>query len=118
METGRELVKLRNDEGINDLRSSTMQIGDGAFKQGKDLRIGNTRAACLTKHTDPPAHGNVPFQKRTVSRRDLAFRPGGCRVRRVDTSDDVQKLHEIGYGAGHRTGGVPFVIEANHSGPG
>jgi hypothetical protein len=61
MEAGRELVKLRNDDGINDLRPSAMQIGDGAFKQGKDLRVGNSRAACLTKHTDPPAHGNVPF---------------------------------------------------------
>ena len=90
MEAGRELVKLRNDEGINDLRPSTMQIGDGSFKQGKDLRVGNSRTACLTKHTDPPAHGNVPFQKRIVSRRDLAFRLSGRLIRRVGTSDDVQ----------------------------
>jgi hypothetical protein len=32
METRRELVKLRNDKGIDDLCPSTMQIGDGAVE--------------------------------------------------------------------------------------
>jgi len=72
----------------------------------------------LAKHTDPPSHGAVPFQERRISRRDLATRLGRRPVRGIDTGDNVQKLHEIGYGAGHRTSGVPFVIESNHAGPG
>src|SRR5712671_3543948 len=62
--------------------------------------------------------GNVGPVLASVSRRGLAARLGGRWVRPVDTSDDVQQLHEVGDAAGHGTGGVPLVVESNHTGPG
>ena len=118
MEPGRELVKLRNDQRINDLRSRTMQIGDSSVEQSEDLWIGSIRAARLPKHGDPSAHRSVPVQKSHVSRRNLSIGLRGCWVRRVDAGDDVKQSREVGDGAGHRTCSVALVVKPNHAGPG
>jgi hypothetical protein len=63
MATGRELVKLRYHEWIDDFCPGTTQVGDGSVEQGDNLRIRSIRRQHLAKNADPPARGAVTVQE-------------------------------------------------------
>ena len=95
--------------------TSTAQIDDSSFEQPEDLWIGSIPSGRLTEHTDPPSLGAFRLQERRISRRDPATQLRGRWVRRVDTGDNVEQLHKVSDGAGHRTCSVALVVKAQSS---